>query len=57
MDPKTKVNEEIKEKLVMKEFHPNQKNPREDGETGPEEHDHENEDQQHHAGGIPCQAQ
>ena len=49
------VSEDGLEKLVMKEFHPNQRNPREDGEIGPEEH--EEHDEHHHAGGIPCQAQ
>ncbi|MDR3737215.1 MAG: DnaJ C-terminal domain-containing protein [Acidobacteriaceae bacterium] len=57
LDPKTKVNEETKERIVMRDYHPNQRNLREDGEmAGPEEHeDQQREDQQPH--GIPCQTQ
>lgn len=52
---KEKANEEIQEKIVMKDYNPGQQNLREDGEQGPtvEERDEPHQ----HAQGIPCQAQ
>ena len=52
------MKEGITEKLVMKDFNPNQKNVREDGEIGTV--DEESDPHQHGPGqgqGVPCQAQ
>ncbi len=50
--------EEVPEKVVLKDFHANQKNAREDGEIGPtEERDDERHQHAGHGQGIPCQAQ
>ena len=57
LKPKTKVDEEVKEKLVMKNFEQSQKNPREDGEIGGTEQEEHDRDEGGQAHGIPCQAQ
>jgi len=57
LKPDMQVNEDVMEKIVMKDSNEGQKNLREDGEIGPQETDHEEEHNQHHAQGIPCQQQ
>jgi hypothetical protein len=57
LKPKLKNNEDIKEKLVMKDFNPNQKNEREDGELGPNEDEHDHNNRGQGPQGMPCQAQ
>eukprot|EP00831_Metopus_contortus_P068488 TRINITY_DN6124_c0_g1_i4.p1 TRINITY_DN6124_c0_g1~~TRINITY_DN6124_c0_g1_i4.p1 ORF type:complete len:199 (+),score=48.13 TRINITY_DN6124_c0_g1_i4:128-724(+) len=53
---KLELKEAVDEKCVMKDFHPNQKNIREDGEVGPT--DEESRDHGPRVGGgIPCEAQ
>ena len=56
LKPSVKINEEIKEKVVMKEYNANQKNLREDGEIGMSDENHEDE-AQGQPRGIPCQTQ
>lgn len=51
-----KPDEEAKETMVMRDFNPNQKNDREDGEIGPDENDEQHREE-HHQQGIPCQTQ
>lgn len=56
MKNKMEVDETVNEKLVMKDYNPNQRNLREDGEIG-EPEDQNDRDEHHHGGGIPCQTQ
>lgn len=57
LKPDLQPNEDIMEKIVMKDFNEGQKNLREDGEIGPQENDREEEQNHHHGQGIPCQQQ
>lgn len=48
------VDENVKERLVMKDFHLNQRNLREDGDVGDPG---DNEEEESHRQGVPCHAQ
>lgn len=51
-----KIDEDVPEKLVMKDYNPNQRNLREDGDIG-EPDNHDEQEDQRQRGGIPCQTQ
>lgn len=48
------VDEDVKEKLVMKDYQTYQRNLREDGEIGAPE-DNEEQEEHRHVGGCPAQ--
>jgi len=51
------MEEVVAEKAVMKDFNPNQKNAREDGEIGMADEPNGGREEENQGQGIPCQTQ